>query len=421
MKNKKWLALSLAAAMAMPLAACSSSSDSSSAPADTGSDDAAATGEVTEVALKVWTPQEDQSADYGNWLGEMEKNFEAAHPEYKITWTNEVCQEGDIGDKVTQDPTNSADVYLFANDQIGKLRDANAIAELGGDTLEAVKADNSEIVVNSVTQDGGAYGVPFTTNTWFLYYNKAKVTDDEAKSIDKMIEKGNVYFPISDSWYLPSFFYAAGGTMFGPNGDDAAAGVDFNKPEATEALVNLVKTGKFKDSRDGARYAAFTSDDAVAMFSGSWDYNNLKDALGDNLGAAQLPTVKMDGADKQLLAFSGSKAVGVNPNAKNQKAAVDFAAYLGSEEAQKAHWELRSIIPTNKALLSESLGEEQIVKAQNDTIDNTSVIQPTITAMGNYWTIGENFGKAIVAGDVTDANAVEQTQAFQDQLDTLKD
>lgn len=88
--------------MAMPLAACSSSSDSSSAPADTGSDDAAATGEVTEVALKVWTPQEDQSADYGNWLGEMEKNFEAAHPEYKITWTNEVCQEGDIGDKVTR-------------------------------------------------------------------------------------------------------------------------------------------------------------------------------------------------------------------------------------------------------------------------------------------------------------------------------
>lgn len=421
MKNKKWLALSLAAVMAMPLAACSSSSDNSGSDSSNTGSDAAANGETTEVTLKVWTSQEDQSADYGNWLGEMEKNFESAHPEYKITWTNEVCQEGDIGDKVTQDPTNSADVYLFANDQIGKLRDANAIAKLGGEALEAVKKDNSEIVVDSVTQDDGVYGVPFTTNTWFMFYNKSIVTDDDAKNLDKMLEKGTVYFPISNSWYLPAFFYADGGTMFGPDGTDAAAGVDFNKPEVTETLVNLVKGGKFKDDRDGAGFAAFTDGKAAAMFTGSWDYDNAKDALGDDLGVIQLPTVKIGDAEKQMLSFSGSKAIGVNPNAKNQKAAVEFASYLGSEDAQKAHWDMRSVIPTNKNLLTDEIGKEPVVKAQNDTIDNTSVIQPTITAMGNYWTMGENFGKAIVAGDVTDANAVEQTQSFQNQLDTLKD
>lgn len=419
MKNKKWLALSLAAAMAMPLAACSSSSSDSSTGDASG--DAAASGETQEVTLKVWTPQEDQSDDYGNWLGEMEKNFEAAHPEYKITWTNEVCQEGDIGDKVTQDPTNSADVYLFANDQIGKLRDANAVAKLGGEALEAVKANNSDIVVEAATQDDGVYGVPFTTNTWFMFYNKSMVSEEEAKSLDAMVEKGTVYFPISNSWYIPAFFYADGGTMFGANGTDAAAGVDFNKPEATETLVNLVKGGKFKNDADGAGYAAFSEGNAAAMFSGSWDYNNLHDALGDDLGMAQLPTVKMGDSDKQLMAFSGIKMVGVNPNAKNQKAAVDFASYLGSEEAQKAHWELCAVIPTNKDLLATEIGEDALVKAQNDTIDNTSVIQPTITAMGNYWTMGENFGKAIVNGDVTDANAVEETQKFQDQLDTLKE
>lgn len=420
MKNKKWLALSLAATMVLPLAACSSSGSSAGSDDSKAEGDAPA-GETTEVTLKVWTPQEDQSDDYGNWLGQMEKNFEEAHPEYKITWTNEVCQEGDIGDKVTQDPTKSADVYLFANDQIGKLRDANAIAKLGGEALDAVKANNSEIVVNSVTQDDGVYGIPFTTNTWFMFYNKEMVGEDEVGNLDKILEKGTVYFPISNSWYLPAFFYADGGSMFGPNGTDAAAGVDFNKPEVTETLVNLVKGGKFKDDRDGAGYAAFTEGKAAAMFDGSWDYNNAKDALGDKLGVAQLPVVKIGDSDKQLKAFSGSKAIGVNPNAKNQKAAVDFASYLGSEEAQKAHWELRAVIPTNKNLLTAEIGNDPLVKAQNDTIDNTSVIQPTITAMGNYWTMGENFGKAIVAGDVTDANAVEQTQSFQDQLDTLKD
>ena len=114
MKMKKLLAFSLAASMVLPLAACSNSDSNSGS-------GAAKDGEVTDVTLKVWTPQEDQSDDYGNWLGKMEKNFEEAHPEYNMTWTNEVCQEGDIGDKVTQDPAKSADVYLFANDQIGKL------------------------------------------------------------------------------------------------------------------------------------------------------------------------------------------------------------------------------------------------------------------------------------------------------------
>lgn len=173
---KKWTTLSLSAAMALSLAACSGADK----PAEnTGGDTA---GETQDVTLTVWAPQEDQADDYGNWLGKMEENFAAAHPEYNITWKNEVCQEGDVGDKVVQDPENSADVYLFANDQIGKLKDANAIAELGGKTLDQIKADNSEVVVDSVTQDGAVYGVPFTTNTWFMYYNKSMVSEDEIKS-----------------------------------------------------------------------------------------------------------------------------------------------------------------------------------------------------------------------------------------------
>lgn len=201
---KKWTTLSLSAAMALSLAACSGADK----PAEnTGGDTA---GETQDVTLTVWAPQEDQADDYGNWLGKMEENFAAAHPEYNITWKNEVCQEGDVGDKVVQDPENSADVYLFANDQIGKLKDANAIAELGGKTLDQIKADNSEVVVDSVTQDGAVYGVPFTTNTWFMYYNKSMVSEDEIKSLDDIIAKNKITFPVSNSWYLPAFYYLIG-------------------------------------------------------------------------------------------------------------------------------------------------------------------------------------------------------------------
>ncbi len=410
---KKWTTLSLSAAMALSLAACSSSEK----PADsTGGD----TGETQDVTLTVWSPQDDQADDYGNWLGKMQENFAAAHPEYNITWKNEVCQEGDVGDKVAQDPENSADVYLFANDQIGKLKDANAIAELGGNTLEQIKADNSEVVVDSVTQDGAVYGVPFTTNTWFMYYNKSMVSEDEIKSLDDIIAKNKITFPVSNSWYLPAFYYADGGTMFGDNGQDAAAGIQFDKPAATEYLVALKNNSNFADDADGKGYAAFSEKETAVFFSGSWDYQTLKDALGDDLGAAQLPTAKIGGEDKQLYSFAGSKAIGVNPNCENQAAAVAFAAYLGGEEAQKAHWEDRMIIPTNTTLLEDEVfAKDMLVKAQNDTVDNTAKIQPTLTEMGNYWKIGENFGKAIIAGDVTEANAKDKTVEFQKQLNTL--
>ena len=50
--------------------------------------------------------------------------------------------------------------------------------------------------------DGGIYGVPFTTNTWFMYYNKKTFTEDDVKSLDTMLEKGKVSFPLSNSWYI---------------------------------------------------------------------------------------------------------------------------------------------------------------------------------------------------------------------------
>ncbi len=425
MQMKKFLAGLVAASMVLPLAACGSSDSGSTTTDETKTDETktATADNPTEVKLKVWTPAEDQSKDYGNWLGEMEKKFEEAHPEYKITWTNEVCQEGDIGDKVTQDPQNSADVYLFANDQIGKLLDANAIAQLGGDVLKQVQDENSEVVLDSVTQDGKVYGVPFTTNTWFMYYNKKNLTEDDIKTVEGILDKGKMTFRLTDSWYNPAWFLADGGTMFGPDGNDAAAGVDFNKPAVTKYLVDLVANPNFSNDADGSGLNAFKKGEANVMFDGAWDYQDLKDTLGDDLGAAQLPTYELDGEAKQLKAFAGSKAIGVNPNTKTEymKAAVDFAGFLGSEEAQKSHWELRQIIPTNTKLLEDpEIGENELVKAQNDTINNTSIIQPTITAMGQFWTIGENFGKAIVNKEVTDSNYEEKTTQFQEQLDSLK-
>ena len=322
---------------------------------------------------------------------------------------------------VTQDVSASADVYMFANDQLQTLIDANAISELGGSTADYVKSTNSQAVVNSITVDGGIYGVPFTTNTWFLYYNKKVYSDSDVKSLDTMLEKGKVAFPLTNGWYNAAFYLANGCTLFG-DGTDNDAGINFggdNGKAVTDYLVDLVANKNFVNDESGVGISGMTDGSIAAMFSGSWDYKALHDALGDDLGIAAMPTVKIGGSDKQLLSFAGSKAIGVNPNCEYPQVAVALALYLGNEESQQSHYEARSIVPCNTNLLeSDTVKNDALVTAQNDTFNNTSMIQPFVPKMGNFWTPAENFGKALLNGEVTHDNAAEQTEAFNTSLNT---
>ena len=122
---------------------------------------------------------------------------------------------------------------------------------------------------------------------------------------------------------------------------------------------------------------------------------------------------------QQLLSFAGSKAIGVNPNCEYPQVAVALALYLGNEESQQSHYEARSIVPCNTNLLeSDTVKNDALVTAQNDTFNNTSMIQPFVPKMSNFWTPAENFGKALLNGEVTHDNAAEQTEAFNTSLNT---
>ncbi|BBH25330.1 ABC transporter substrate-binding protein [Intestinibaculum porci] len=415
MNTKKTLAAALAATTMFGLVGCGSSSSSNTTSTKKAEDKA------LTATMTVWSPQEDQSKANGNWLKKECEAFAKEHPKWKLTFKYGVCSEADAGKKVTQDVSGSADVYMYANDQLGTLIDAKALAQLGGDTLSEVKSTNSSTMLKSVTSDGKVYGIPFTGNTWFMYYNKAKFSSSDIKSLDTMLKKGKVAFPVSNSWYLGSFYVANGGTIFG-DGSKAKKGIQFGGDKGyatTKTLVDLVNNKNFSDDANGSGLSALRNKKVDAYFSGSWDYDAVKKALGKNFGAAQLPTVKIDGKDQQLKSFAGSKAIGVNPNSKNMEVAVKLAAYLGGEKAQKDHYTLRSIIPCNTKLLKESdIKSDPLIAAQNNTINNTSILQPTITEMGNYWTPVETFGKALVAKQVNASNYKKKTDAFQKSLNT---
>ena len=250
---KKAIGLTAAVSMLVPLAACGGSSDGG---------DKNASGSTEAVTLSVWAPQEDQAKDT-NWLGKVEENFAKAHPEYNITWKNDVVSEGDASKQVSTDPSAAADVYMFASDQLGVLMDAKAIGQLGTDAEKQVKEQNGDLEVNSVTgTDGKLYGVPYTDNTWFMYYNKSKITEDEAKDFDTILSKAKVAFSLQNSWYINGFY--DGLSLFGEKGNDADAGMVFPKDGAdiTSYLVDVVANPNFSND-DGASGLAAIKDGLI--------------------------------------------------------------------------------------------------------------------------------------------------------------
>ena len=404
---KKLLSILLALLMIFTVVGCSKKEEPAPAPAEE---------EKVAVTVTVWGPQEDQSEENGKWLQTMCEKFAAAHPEWEITFNYGVCSEGDAKTNVTTDPAAAADVYMYANDQIPDLLKAGAIAEIGGKNLDAIKANNSETTVNTVTYNGSVYGAPYSGNTWFMFYDKSVFSDEDIKSLDAMLEKGKVAFPLNNSWYIASFYVANGCTLFGADGGDAAAGFDFSGDKAvavTDYLIDLVANPNFVNGD------VSTGNDISAFFSGDWDYQKAKDAYGDNLGIAASPCYTLNGEQKQMKAFAGSKAVGVNPQTalyqEHPEIAVALAAYLGGTEAQQAHFDLREVIPTDSNI---NVGDNALAKAKMDTMAYASIVQPLQADMGNYWTPAQSMGDELVAGSVTHANAAEKTEAMNASLNS---
>ncbi len=76
--------------------------------------------------------------------------------------------------------------------------------------------------------------MPYTDfNTWFMYYNKSKITEDEAKDFDTILSscQGRV-LPCRISGYINGFY--DGLSLFGEKGNDADAGMVFPRKDGAD-------------------------------------------------------------------------------------------------------------------------------------------------------------------------------------------
>lgn len=395
----------------------SSAADGSSA-ASNGGD---STGSGEAVNLTVWGPQEDQEL-----LKQMCDAFAAANPDKTYTFTYGVVSEADAQKEVIKDISAAADVFAFASDQTAILVDSGALYRVTKNKDQIV-ADNSEASISAASVDGELYGYPYVSDTYFMYYDKSKLSEDDVKSIEGIMSKDiegvttNFAFDTDNGWYQSGFFFGAGCKLFGDDGTDPTQ-CDFNNERGYmvgEYLIDLVANPKYGANFDDSLVkAGFAEGTLAAAVSGVWNAGEIQASLGDNYAATKLPEFTLsNGETVQMGSMANFKIMGVNSETKNPLDAMALAEWLTNKDNQKTRFEVRSYAPTNVELAgdTDTMNSNIAVGALAQQAQYATV-QTSISQCQNYWTPAEAFGQEIIAGTCTKDNLQQKLDAYVESV-----
>lgn len=427
MKIRKIMTAITAAAMAgVMMAGCSSGGSSAGSSADNSSaannSSAADSGNASgEVSLTVWGSQEDQEM-----LKQMCDDFAAANPDKKYTFTYGVVSEADAQKEVLKDISAAADVFAFASDQTATLVDAGALYRVTKNKDQII-AENTEASISAASINDELYGYPYVSDTYFMYYDKSKLSEDDVKSIEGIMSKDiegvstNFAFDTDNGWYQTAFFFGAGCKLFGEDGTDPTQ-CDFNNERGYmvgEYLIDLVNNPKYGSNFDDSLVkAGFADGTLAAAVSGTWNATEIQASLGDNYAATKLPEFKLsNGETVQMGSMANFKIMGVNSETKNPLEAMALAEWLTNKDNQKLRFEKRSFAPTNVELANdtETMNSNIAIGALAQQA-KFSTVQTSIPQCQNFWTPAEAFGQEIIAGTCTKDNLQEKLDAYVDSV-----
>jgi len=412
MKLKKIGAMLLATAMmASVLTGCGNDAKKTETNnAGTNTTVATDTATVEQVNLKVWVPEEEMEI-----AQEMCEAFDAAYDQFDCTFELAVVGIDESVNNLETDPDLAADVFQMPSGSISQLKEEGLIYPITAE-IDTVKSLYGEGALEATTRDDLLYGIPFSPNSWFMFYNKSLYTEDDIKNLDTMMAKDlgedvyNFSCSISNSWYIEAFFYAAGCTLYGPDGMDPKD-CTWNNESGVAAgnyVIELANNPKYIEDLDGIAGSLMKEGKLGALCSGTWAAPELKEALGENFGACALPTINLDGKECQLSNFADYKCFAVKSNTKHPLAAQLLAEWLCNEENQLTRYKEAGATPTCLALLE---NEEVATDASTCALiaqTQYAVPQPSISQINNYWTPVQALGEGIIHGEVTSANIQEK-------------
>ena len=429
---KKLLAIVLALAMVFSMAACSKddntpadggnttqdggstnnggSTDNGGSTNNGGSTDNGGSKEVKyEYDIKIWVPDKDVE---NNLTRSMVDEFNNTNTDgIKLNATIESVSEADAATQMITDVDAGADMFNFAQDQLSRLIMAGALAKLNDKAAAFVKENNVESGVQAVAAGDAIYGYPITVdNGYYLFYDKRVITDEDAKTVEGIIaacKKANKTFaaPIGgNGWYLAGWFFGTGCDSTWITNDDGefvSINDTFNSDKgliAAKGIYQIMSSGVWVDSDQASCFES----GAAAFVSGPWNNTTIHDLLGDNMGAAKMPTYTVDGKNYQIGSFSGSKIIGVKPQSDAIKAGclTKLAQFLSGEECQKKRFEVLEWGPSNVNLATSDVVLANVGLAA--LAAQAPFAKPQGNVHGSWWDISKAIGAGIKDSDGSD-------------------
>ncbi len=303
------------------------------------------------------------------------------------------------------------DLVIGPSDWIGDYAEANVIQPYDG---MAGVSDITGMLVPSAVEvakyNGKLYGIPSNTKNVALYYNKDLVKDlpkntDDLLAMASKLATGNVKYGAA----LNAGFYHAVGYNF------AFGGKLFTDPthidlttQGTVDWLNWMKKAKdtpgvfIKNGADDDINNLFTSGQAAMVINGPWALGDYRKALGaDKVGVAVAPDTATGG---KFAPFVGTENYYLNPNSKNQKAALAFVDYIVSPGVQQIFVDKAGQVSTNTKV---DLSSNPDLKAFAEQAKQGTPF-PTYPAMGKVWDPAGNMINEVLDGKAQPAEAAKQ-------------
>lgn len=376
------------------------------------------TGEIV-----IWAPQ-----DTVEFTKAAAEKFIADNKAYSgYTVRVEPVSEADAANLVATDHDAAADIFSFAQDQLGRLVATDGLTPLSGYYGDFVSKNNLESAVSAAKLGEQVYAFPITAdNGYFIYYDETVITDPNSlEQIVKDCEKAGkkIYFDVRNGWYQPAFFFGTKCTLTYDTTNEGGfekCNIDYNSEKGLVALKEIIELVNSPAFVNGS--SVENAIDPAVVVSGIWDKEEAQakfvDADGNSvLAVAKLPEFEgCDGNKYQLSGFSGFKFIGVKPQKEQGKSLVclELAEYLSGEQVQLDRFDAFGWGPSNlKAIENEKIQKDEALLA----FGAQSVFAiPQGQYPDKYWGRAESLGDECLTKNLTTSTSDEDLMKILKQF-----
>lgn len=370
--------------------------------------------------IKVWVSEIAGSVE----LAESQiAKFLEANPDYAEKYTFDVSgvSEADAASQVLTDVATAPDIFCFAQDQLARLVQADALAAPGQQATANLKAANDSISISAASVAGTLYAYPLTSdNGYYMYYDTSVITnpDDLAQIVADCEAAGkNVCFELENAWYTASFFMATGchsNWTMNEDGKFTSVDDDYNSDKGLIAMKGM------QIVTQSEKYVNTSSDftNAGMIVTGIWNANTAVEYFGDNFGVADLPSFTVDGESYHLASFSGNKLMGVKPQSDAAKVAMlsKLAQYLTNAECQLERYNQFQWGPSNLEAQNNADVKANVSLAALAAQNEYAIPQGNIH--GSWWDIANVLGAESRLA-TTDEDLLLALDTYQGSIDAL--